>query len=127
MHEKAEEAGKLHKYDKLHKFMIMSPSSKTPSKPIQCGCHQFNEHQITLIRQHLLSWYDREKRDLPWRTLACTEKDPNVRGYAVWVSEVMLQQTQVSTVTDYFHRWLERWPDVSALSRANLEEVCATR
>ena len=55
---------------------------------------------IKLIREKLLEWYFENKRTLPWRTVASrkNEIDDDVRGYSVWVSEIMLQQTQVSTV-----------------------------
>ena len=52
-----------------------------------------------------------------------TEKDDNTRGYAVLVSEIMLQQTQVSTVVDYYKKWMKRWPTTAALSAASLDEV----
>src|SRR5690242_12452624 len=71
--------------------------------------------QLTSIREPLLAWYDRERRDLPWRRT----KDP----YAIWLSEVMLQQTQVATVIPYWHRFLARFPDVNALAAAELPEV----
>lgn len=63
----------------------------------------------------LLDWYDREKRDLPWRHT----DDP----YAILVSECMLQQTQVATVLPYYRRFLKRFPDVQSLARAGEEEV----
>jgi A/G-specific adenine glycosylase len=63
----------------------------------------------------LLGWYERQRRDLPWRRL----RDP----YAIWVSEVMLQQTQVKTVLDYYERWMQRFPTVSALARAREADV----
>ncbi|KAM8874503.1 adenine DNA glycosylase isoform 3-T5 [Spinachia spinachia] len=78
---------------------------------------------VELLRSQLLHWYDNNKRDLPWRTLAVTELDLNIRTYAVWVSEVMLQQTQVATVIDYYNKWMKRWPTVRHLSAATLEEV----
>ncbi|XP_053729554.1 adenine DNA glycosylase [Synchiropus splendidus] len=78
---------------------------------------------VARLRCGLLSWYHREKRDLPWRTLALTEEDVDTRTYAVWVSEIMLQQTQVATVIDYYNRWMKRWPTVSDLAAATLEEV----
>ncbi len=68
-------------------------------------------------RGSLLEWYERCRRDLPWRRRA----DP----YAVWVSEIMLQQTRVDTVVGYYDRFLERFPDVGALARASEEEVLA--
>ena len=63
----------------------------------------------------LLRWYGREGRDLPWRRT----RDP----YAVLVSEVMLQQTQVARVISRFEAWIERWPDAAALAAATPAEV----
>ncbi len=68
-------------------------------------------------RRALTAWYRRQKRDLPWRRT----RDP----YAIWVSEVMLQQTRVDTVAPRFTRWLARFPTVSALARAPLDDVLA--
>ncbi|MDA0924446.1 MAG: A/G-specific adenine glycosylase, partial [Proteobacteria bacterium] len=67
----------------------------------------------------LLPWYDAHARDLPWRiapmALASGARpDP----YRVWLSEVMLQQTTVAAVRDYFHEFTTRWPDVDALAAA---------
>ena len=61
------------------------------------------------IGQVLLKWYDYNARILPWRS------DPS--PYHVWVSEIMLQQTRVEAVRHYYDRWMERLPDVEALSR----------
>ncbi|RPH68519.1 MAG: A/G-specific adenine glycosylase [Myxococcaceae bacterium] len=69
------------------------------------------------LRAALLRWYDAQARDLPWRRT----RDP----YAIWVSEVMLQQTQVSVVLPYWSAFLARFPDVAALARASLDEVLA--
>ena len=69
------------------------------------------------LRRDLLRWFDRHQRDLPWRHTA----DP----YAIWLSEVMLQQTQVATVIPYWRRFLERFPTVKALARAPLPDVLA--
>jgi A/G-specific adenine glycosylase len=64
----------------------------------------------------LLKWYDRHGRKaLPWKRT----RD----AYAIWVSEIMLQQTQVATVIPYFERFLARFPDVAALARAPLDDV----
>jgi A/G-specific adenine glycosylase len=67
----------------------------------------------------LLAWYDRHRRDLPWRAPPSVRPDP----YRVWLSEIMLQQTTVVTVAQYFDRFVARWPDVSALAAASLDEV----
>ncbi|HWA82948.1 MAG TPA: A/G-specific adenine glycosylase [Fimbriimonadaceae bacterium] len=66
-------------------------------------------------REALLAWYDAHKRDLPWRR----SRDP----YAIWVSEVMLQQTQVATVIPYFERWMRRFPTIKALAEASEPDV----
>nr|XP_054494289.1 adenine DNA glycosylase [Agelaius phoeniceus] len=79
--------------------------------------------EVEALRRNLLAWYDRCKRDLPWRALAAAEPDADRRGYAVWVSEIMLQQTQVATVIDYYTRWMQKWPTLQALAQASLEEV----
>lgn len=63
----------------------------------------------------LKKWFEAEQRDLPWRR----DRSP----YAVWVSEMMLQQTQVSVVIPYFERWMERFPTINALAEASLDEV----
>ncbi|MCP3978746.1 MAG: A/G-specific adenine glycosylase [bacterium] len=67
------------------------------------------------LRDRLLRWYRENRRDLPWRGTG----DP----YAIWVSEVMLQQTRVETVLPFYRRFLERFPDVAALARASDDEV----
>lgn len=67
------------------------------------------------LRADLLSFYDRRRRDLPWRG----ESDP----YRILVSEVMLQQTRVDTVMGYYEPWLERFPDVEALATADEADV----
>ena len=85
--------------------------------------HDFTDNEIQQTRAELLNWYDKSRRKLPWRDRASGQADPNKRAYAVWVSEVMLQQTQVATVKDYYTRWMEKWPTVEHLSRASLEEV----
>jgi A/G-specific adenine glycosylase len=74
----------------------------------------------------LLAWYDRHARVLPWRVspadrAAGMRPDP----YRVWLSEVMLQQTTVAAVKDYFHRFTTRWPTVQALAAAQDAEVMA--
>ncbi len=67
------------------------------------------------LAELLLNWYARYARQLPWRG----HPDP----YAIWVSEIMLQQTQVETVIPYFTRWMARFPSVAALAQASQQEV----
>ncbi len=69
----------------------------------------------TEIQKALLRWFARHARDLPWRKT----KDP----YAIWVSEIMLQQTQVVTVVPYYERFLKRFPTVERLARARLDTI----
>ena len=70
----------------------------------------------TAVRARLLPWFARHARALPWRA----EPRP---PYAVWVSEIMLQQTRVDTVIPYFHRFLARFPDPATLAAAPLRNV----
>jgi A/G-specific adenine glycosylase len=67
------------------------------------------------LHEALLAWFDTHRRDLPWRRT----RDP----YAIWLSEVMLQQTRVETVIPYYARFLEAYPTVSALAEAPLDDV----
>jgi len=67
------------------------------------------------IGRALLAWYAKHRRELPWRK----SQDP----YAVWVSEMMLQQTQVATVIPYFQTWMQRFPNVAALANAEEDDV----
>ncbi len=67
----------------------------------------------------LLAWYEKNGRDLPWRVRGKAHPDP----YAVWVSEIMLQQTTVKTVCDYFDRWMKRFPTLQTLAEASLDDV----
>lgn len=74
----------------------------------------------------LLAWYDRAARDLPWRIgPAARRKGARPDPYAVWLSEIMLQQTTVATVRPRFEAFLARWPDVGALAAAPVEDVLA--
>src|SRR5258708_27570760 len=77
------------------------------------------EPELGDLPGRLLDWYDRHRRDLPWRARAGERADP----YRVWLSEIMLQQTTVATVGAYFGRFVARWPDLPALAAASLDEV----
>lgn len=74
-----------------------------------------NRETRVFFSTELLSWYERSKRDLPWRR----HRDP----YYIWVSEIMLQQTRVDTVIPYFQRFIERFPTIRDLAEAPEEEV----
>ncbi len=71
--------------------------------------------KFDLIGAAMLKWYEVHARDFPWRRT----DDP----YAIWVSEIMLQQTQAGTMVDYYERFLQRFPDVRRLARAPLDRV----
>ena len=76
------------------------------------------------IAVRLLDWYDEHHRDLPWRISPAMHKagvkpDP----YRIWLSEIMLQQTTVEAVKPFFRKFVEKWPDVSALAAAETEDV----
>ncbi|XP_040190755.1 adenine DNA glycosylase, partial [Rana temporaria] len=102
---------------------IPKKEQKTPTKKSDSRGHSFTPPEAEFLRRDLLTWYDAHKRDLPWRRLAGEESDPDRRAYSVWVSEVMLQQTQVSTVIDYYNKWMKTWRTVQDLATASLEEV----
>ena len=70
---------------------------------------------MSTVKQPLLAWYSENGRDLPWRRT----RDP----YAILVSEIMLQQTQVERVVPRWHAWLAKWPTVDALAAASPAEV----
>jgi len=72
---------------------------------------------VRSIRVQLIRWYQQAKRDLPWRRT----RNP----YAIWISEIMLQQTRVAAVIPYYERFLARFPDAAALARAREEDVLA--
>jgi len=65
--------------------------------------------------ESLLDWYEKNARELPWRS--------TLSPYRTWVSEIMLQQTQVDTVIPYYERWIARFPDVRSLAAADEQEV----
>ena len=67
------------------------------------------------IQRKLLAWYDKTKRDLPWRNT----NDP----YSIWVSEIMLQQTQVKTVIPYYERWIKNLPTIDKLANAPEQKI----
>ncbi|XP_071897830.1 adenine DNA glycosylase isoform X2 [Anas platyrhynchos] len=101
-----------------------------PAPP--AALHLFGDPaEVEALRGRLLAWYDQSKRDLPWRALAVTEPDVNRRAYAVWVSEIMLQQTQVATVIDYYNRWMqevnELWAGLGYYSRGKRLQEAARK
>ena len=93
------------------KAFFMMPAKPKPTAPEALCPHQ----TCTAIRKALRTWYDRHQRPLPWRQ----SKDP----YRIWVSEVMLQQTQVKTVLPYYERFLAAFPDIHSLAAAGSQTV----
>ncbi|MGD8273756.1 MAG: A/G-specific adenine glycosylase [Desulfobacterales bacterium] len=70
---------------------------------------------IEYLRKRLMAWYQANQRDLPWRRSS--------NPYHIWVSEVMLQQTQVNTVLNYYRRFIKAFPSIKRLSQADLQSV----
>ncbi|MEC9081395.1 MAG: A/G-specific adenine glycosylase [Verrucomicrobiota bacterium] len=81
----------------------------------RCLAGRLAEMSLRSIVAPLLKWFAENARDLPWRRT----RDP----YAIWVSEIMLQQTQVKTVIPYWERWIKKLPDITALADAKEETV----
>ncbi|KAK4535641.1 hypothetical protein CDCA_CDCA05G1666 [Cyanidium caldarium] len=101
------------------------PSGSVPS-PTDSGPVALED--IPQVRTALLEWYDRLGRQLPWRYRVSAPMDvhstaPAVDPYVVYVSELMLQQTRVGTVLEYFSRWMARFPTLQSLAEASEEEV----
>ncbi|CAN5886367.1 A/G-specific adenine glycosylase [soil metagenome] len=90
------------------------------ARPTNVGAttyHHLADDDVVVMRAALLAWYDASARDLPWRGSG----DP----YAVWISEVMAQQTRIETVVPYYERWIRRFPDVARLADADINHVLA--
>jgi A/G-specific adenine glycosylase len=92
----------------------MPTATDRNSKKVSDGSY-FSSSQKQSLRRRLLSWYAKHARNLPWRQ----SRDP----YRVWVSEIMLQQTQVATVCDYFTRFVAEFPTVHELATADEQHV----
>lgn len=75
----------------------------------------FSEQDRQRIRKNLVRWFNKHQRDLPWRKTY----DP----YQVWISEIMLQQTQVKTALPYFDRWMKAFPTIASVALASEDEV----
>jgi len=88
---------------------------------IMHGSHPSKQSPRGPRAQRLLAWYDVHRRDLPWRAKPGQVADP----YRVWLSEIMLQQTTVQAVADYYRKFIARWPHVEALAEAPRDEVLA--
>jgi A/G-specific adenine glycosylase len=88
--------------------MIQTPSSSSCPET-------WTTKNLSLLRRRATAWFRKNGRVLPWRMT----RDP----YSIWVSEIMLQQTQVATVIPYYHRFLDSFPTVIALANASLDDV----
>ncbi|GAX84395.1 hypothetical protein CEUSTIGMA_g11817.t1 [Chlamydomonas eustigma] len=122
-----------------------SESTAGMSEQCKTGPPYFSEEEVVHIQTSLLEWYDTVHRVLPWRRTPHSKKDScdSVKAegttvaimpapdsldcqkfaYYVWVSEIMLQQTQVATVVPYFNKWVTKWASVADLASATVEEV----
>ncbi|KAM0189765.1 hypothetical protein ACHAPQ_003425 [Fusarium lateritium] len=125
---------------KIHEslFSTEGETSQTPCIP-PSRQHQLLYHRPLLLkestsRQALLSWFDgvSTKRSMPWRKTWINPKGHNQdelrnllerRAYEVWISEIMLQQTRVAVVIDYWNRWMEKWPTIHDLAAATADDV----
>src|ERR1700684_3391667 len=76
---------------------------------------KINSSKLQKLVPLLLDWFSRNRRDLPWRRT----RDP----YAIWISEIMLQQTRVAAAIPYYERFLARFPDAQSLALASEDEV----
>ena len=71
----------------------------------------------TIKKQELLRWYNlnTKKRNMPWRST----NDP----YKIWLSEIMLQQTQVKTVIPYYNKWIKKYPTLESVAKSNIDDL----
>ena len=90
-----------------------------PPRPLPMSPEAATAPDPQKLAPELLGWYDRHRRSLPWRARPGERPDP----YRVWLSEIMLQQTTVTTVSAFFDRFVARFPSVEALAAASLDEV----
>ena len=91
------------------------PGMHVSTPPAGTPVHRPPEAHLPELQTALLDWFAAHQRALPWRK--------KYTPYEVWISEVMLQQTQMERGVAYFKRWMERFPDVASLARAHEEEV----
>ncbi|KAF7323887.1 J domain-containing protein [Mycena kentingensis (nom. inval.)] len=108
------------------------PANEPPSSAVLHArtAHIINQTEINPIRTALLAWFStvHDSRQMPWRKAfnpSLTPDEKAQRAYEVWISEIMLQQTQVATVIPYYNRWMEKFPTIHALANASIDEVNA--
>ena len=102
-------------YSLFHDPRAASDVAPAPSEAVPPPGYQAPEEHLDEVRDALLDWFSRHRRSLPWRG--------RYTPYEVWISEVMLQQTQMERGVAYFLRWMDRFPDVAALAAAREEDV----
>lgn len=83
--------------------------------------NEIDGFEVKAFQKDLLDWYDRHQRELPWRARNFADTNP----YHVWLSEVMLQQTTIATVKDYFLQFIDKWPTLKDFASASEDEVLA--
>lgn len=126
--------------NKFHEqiFGINGRISHTPCAP-PARRHNLTYHRPLMLddyssRKALLNWFDgiSTKRSMPWRKAWIDPKDHQPddlrhllerRAYEVWISEIMLQQTRVAVVIDYWNRWMAKWPSIHDLAAASADDV----
>jgi A/G-specific adenine glycosylase len=101
--------------------MNSKPNATAPDRTVMRKTRRSRavESPAAAVAVRLLPWYDRHRRVLPWRAMPGETPDP----YCVWLSEIMLQQTTVAAAGPYFQRFLARFPTVSSLAQAPVEDV----
>ncbi|KAK3320277.1 DNA glycosylase [Cercophora scortea] len=127
---------------RLFPTLSPSPTLPLPTTSLRQTSHALPYHRPLLLqslssRQALLSWFDSVStaRSMPWRKAwidPSTSPSPSAlhaalarRAYEVWISEIMLQQTRVAVVIDYWNRWVSKWPTIEALAAASADDVLA--
>lgn len=116
--------------------MTKTDSISLAMKPNKNHLHSMSYHQILveknlIINESLLNWFKsvESNRKIPWRNqldpYTLTKIERNQRGYEIWISEIMSQQTQIATVIPYWQRWMKAFPNVEALAKADLDDVNA--
>ena len=101
--------------DAITVFAVPQPTLKKKVTESKNAAHRQHSEKVSYLVRSLLAWFSINARDLPWRRA----RDP----YAIWVSEIMLQQTQVKTVIPYWTRWMSELPTISALAKAPPDRI----
>ena len=102
-------------------MLVGSSDMRSPGKAIDGNASLVRKQRSAQVVRKLLDWYRAGHRRLPWRAQPGQRQDP----YAVWLSEIMLQQTTVAAVIPYFLKFMKRWPDFNALACADAADIMA--